>query len=268
MENSVKKITGWRIFEYFIIYSILGCILETLFGFVMLGVIESRQSFLYGPFCSIYGVGAVVMIVILRYFDKNNYILFIAGYIVGSIVEYIISWVGELWLGIRWWEYSNKFLNINGRICLTYSVIWGFLAIYLLKSLNPKIDMFLDWVDEKLGRRISQILIIITLVFMFVDCIYSANAENWVLIKVCVEKNLDVANKEAMVKKYEEVYSDETKKNFVDTFWSVESVLYAYPNLTKQLQDGNTVYIKKLYPEIHPYLIRIKPEKEGTIYEP
>ena len=122
----------WRILAYFIIYSILGYIVETFYGFIIDGVIESRQSFMYGPFCSIYGVGAVVFIITLRYFDKNNYTLFIAGYIIGSVVEYLVSWIGELWLHTRWWDYSNNFLNINGRICLTYSIFWGFLSIYLI----------------------------------------------------------------------------------------------------------------------------------------
>ena len=103
-----KNISIWRFFAYFIIYSVLGCVIETIFGFLIFGVIESRQSFMYGPFCAIYGVGASAMLVILQFFDKNNYILFFAGCIVGSIVEYVVSWVGELWLDTRWWDYSIK----------------------------------------------------------------------------------------------------------------------------------------------------------------
>ena len=64
VKNDVKKFTIfgvsiWRIFAYFIIYSVIGYIIETVFGMVTKGVIESRQSFLYGPFCAIYGLGAV-----------------------------------------------------------------------------------------------------------------------------------------------------------------------------------------------------------------
>lgn len=82
MEKNKKeefKILGfsiWRIFTYFIIYSIVGYILETAFGAVTKGVIESRKSFLYGPFCAIYGVGAAIMIIFLQFFDKNNNSLF------------------------------------------------------------------------------------------------------------------------------------------------------------------------------------------------
>ncbi|MGN1302669.1 MAG: hypothetical protein ACI4VO_03365 [Clostridia bacterium] len=77
MEKTLKKekkkftilgIDLWEILAYFIIYSIAGYIIETLFALVRYGVLESRQSFLYGPFCSIYGIGAVIMIIFLQYF--------------------------------------------------------------------------------------------------------------------------------------------------------------------------------------------------------
>lgn len=65
-----------KLLAYFIIYSIIGFIIETIFGLLTKGVVESRKSFLYGPFCGIYGIGAVVMIVGLQRFTKNNYTLF------------------------------------------------------------------------------------------------------------------------------------------------------------------------------------------------
>ena len=81
-ENNKKKkftiwgFTIWKIIIYFIIYSILGYVVETLFGLVTKGVLESRKNFLYGPFCCIYGVGALVVILGLQKFKKNNYTLF------------------------------------------------------------------------------------------------------------------------------------------------------------------------------------------------
>ena len=86
----------WRITGYFIIYSVLGFIVETIFGIITKGVIESRQSFLYGPFCGIYGIGAIIMIICLQPFkNKSSNKLFWGGFLVGSIVEYIISLIGE-----------------------------------------------------------------------------------------------------------------------------------------------------------------------------
>ena len=76
LKNRTKKIKVlginlWELLAYFIIYSILGYVIETLFALVRYGVLESRQSFLYGPFCSIYGIGAIIMIMFLQYFMKN-----------------------------------------------------------------------------------------------------------------------------------------------------------------------------------------------------
>ena len=267
MKDIKTKLTAWRVLAYFIIYSVLGYILETCFAFVMYGVIESRQSFMYGPFCAIYGIGAVAMIVGLRYFNKNNYTLFVGGYLIGSILEYIISFLGELIIGTRWWDYSHKFLNINGRICLTYSVFWGLLGLYLMNALNPKIDEFIDWIELKLNKVTFRTIVLIIIAFMFVDSVYSALAENWVLTKVIIEKDLNIKDKEKIKQSYDNTYNSESKKAFVDKYWTVEKVLMAYPNLTTFTEDGEKIFVKELYPEIHPYLYKRNIEQKGNIYE-
>ena len=104
---SILGISIWKIFAYFIIYSILGYIIETLFGIATKGVWESRQSFLYGPFCAIYGVGAALMIIFLHKYSKRYNTLFVLGFIIGSIVEYLVSFLGEMMLHVKWWDYSN-----------------------------------------------------------------------------------------------------------------------------------------------------------------
>jgi len=86
----------WRLLAYFILYSVAGYIIETIFGIMTKGMWESRQSFLYGPFCAIYGLGAVIMIVFLQYFTKSNTTLFLGGFLIGSITEYLVSLIGEL----------------------------------------------------------------------------------------------------------------------------------------------------------------------------
>ena len=68
---NINGISIWRILAYFIIYSVAGYVIETVYGMVTKGVWESRQSFLYGPFCGIYGLGAVVMIVCLHKISKK-----------------------------------------------------------------------------------------------------------------------------------------------------------------------------------------------------
>ena len=124
LEYKIFGISIWKIFAYFIIYSVLGYIVETIFGIITMGVWQSRQSFLYGPFLGIYGIGAVAIILFSQFFNKNNITLFLGGYILGSLIEYIISFLTEVILETRWWDYSEKFLNVNGRVCLLYSIFF------------------------------------------------------------------------------------------------------------------------------------------------
>ena len=68
---TIMGLSVWRILAYFIIYSVVGYIIETIFGIITKGTWESRQSFLYGPFCAIYGLGAAIMIIFLHKYSKN-----------------------------------------------------------------------------------------------------------------------------------------------------------------------------------------------------
>ncbi len=265
-ENIIKKlnkkndeqrnvdISMWRVCAYFIVYSFLGFVIETLFALFNYGVFESRQSFLYGPFCSIYGVGAVVIILVLKYkFFKNNHTLFIGGFLVGSVVEYVISFFGEMILNVKWWDYSGRFLNINGRICFLYSLFWGLLGIYLLRVVNPKIDKFIDWIKGKINLVVLRAITAIFILFLFVDCLFSAYAIDVFLIRVCVQNDVPIANKVQTEAMYDEIYSNEKTANFIYKYIGNEKMLITYPNLTVTLEDGTLKKIKEYYPEIKNY---------------
>lgn len=170
-QNNKTKIFGysiWRILAYFIIYSVLGYIIETIFGIITKGTWESRQSFLYGPFCGIYGLGAVIMILSLQYFNQNNNRLFWGGFLVGSIIEYVVSWIGEILLNVKWWDYSNMQLNLNGRICVFYSIFWGLLAIYLMSYINPRVDRLINWIKSKISTNKLKVITLGVTIFLFI----------------------------------------------------------------------------------------------------
>ena len=255
---TINGITIYRILAYFAIYSVLGYILETLFALVMYGKLESRQGFLYGPVCPIYGVGAVVMIVALQRFKRNGYTIFAGGIIVGSIVEYFISWFGEVFLNVRWWDYSGRFLNINGRICLLYSIYWGIIAIYLMKSLNPNIDKLINLLKSKINIKFSKILTIAVTILLFIDCIISAFAIELFLARTVVEKDLPAKGREGYVAIYKEYFEDDDKKEFIEKIWSNKKILRTYPNLRLTLEDGQVIHVKEKYPEIQPYYYKFR----------
>lgn len=258
----ILGISIWRLLAYFIIYSFIGFVIETLFALFMYNVLESRQSFLYGPFCGIYGVGAVIMIMFLnKYFNKNNHILFLGGFIVGSVVEYLISLIGELMLNVRWWDYSNRFLNINGRICLLYSIFWGLLAIYLMRVINPRVDKLINWLKTKININVAKTLTLITTILLFIDCVASGFAISFCLIRKSVENNLNIANKEQTIEAYNKIYGNEKLKEFIYKYWNDEKMVLTYPNLTLKLEDGKIMYVKDLTPEIKPYYHKFNERK-------
>ena len=262
-QKSVKKkrtingISIWRILAYFIIYSVLGYIIETIYGMITKGVWESRQSFLYGPFCGIYGLGAVVMIICLHKFPRKFNTLFIGGFIVGSIVEYVVSFVGEMLLGVKWWDYSNMPLNINGRICVYFSVFWGFLGIYLIASLNPKVDKIIDWTKSKFKTYKGLKTFVMTVfILLMIDCISTAFAIEFFLVRMIVQNDIDVANKEAVIEQYDKIYGNEKLSKFIYQFWGDKKMIRTFPNLKINDKNGNIVYMDSLL-DIQPYYFKV-----------
>ena len=262
-ENITKKrkftISGlsiYRILAYFIIYSIVGYIIETLFGIVTKGRWESRQSFLYGPFCAIYGLGASIMIIFLHKYSKKYNTLFLGGFILGSIVEYLVSWIGELILGVKWWDYSDMPLNINGRICVYFSIFWGFLALYLIASFNPKIDKLINWIKSKISLKTLKTLTVSITIILFVDCIITGIAMSFFLIRMISQNNLNVSNKEIIMQKYEDIYANKKLSNFIYKYWGDKKMIMTFPNIKIQEVDGNIVYIDSLLKDIQPYYFK------------
>ena len=254
---TINGISIWRILAYFIIYSVAGYIIETLYGMITKGVWESRQSFLYGPFCGIYGLGAVVMILCLHKFPKKYNVLFIGGFIVGSIVEYAISLFGEVVLGVKWWDYSNMPLNINGRICVYFSVFWGFLGMYLIISLNPKVDKIIDWIKSKFKtQKALKTFVVTVFTLLMIDCIATAFAIEFFLVRMIVKNDLDVANKEAVQEQYDKIYGNENLSKFIYTFWGDKKMIRTFPNLKINDKDGNIIYMDGLL-DIQPYYMKV-----------
>lgn len=250
---TIMGLSIWRILAYFIIYSFVGYIIETIFGIITKGVWESRQSFLYGPFCSIYGLGAAIMILFLHKFSKKYTTLFFGGFIVGSIVEYLVSWIGELILGVKWWDYSNMPLNINGRICVYFSIFWGFLALYLIASFNPRIDKFINWIKAKISLK--ALTLSVTLILL-IDCIITGIAMSFFLIRMIAKNNLNVPNKEIIIEEYDNIYNNEKLSNFIYKYWGDRKMIKTFPNIKVQDIDGNIIYIDSLLKDIKPYYFK------------
>jgi hypothetical protein len=123
LSTSVLGSSVYFILWFFLIYSIVGVIVEMLFCLVVDGVLESRTGLLYVPLRPIYGVGGVACELLLH-LTREPILLFLSGMLVGSAVEYGAGLFVEKAFGTASWDYSEKRCNVHGRICLQYSVAW------------------------------------------------------------------------------------------------------------------------------------------------
>lgn len=158
-EEYVKKF--YYLFWIFIAGCVAGWIIEGIFTFAKYGVLINHSALVLGPFNVAYGFGACLLSVLLvKYRDDNYFKIFWIGFLGGTVLEYIMSWGMELVLGFTAWDYSSKFLNINGRVCLTYSVFWGILAIFWIKLIYPYLMKFIEKLVYSLGKKIMVGLLV------------------------------------------------------------------------------------------------------------
>ena len=101
-----------KIILYFVIYSFLGWILETIFAIFVLGRFVKR-GFLYGPVCPIYGFGACIMFLFLENLSNNVILLFIVSFVILTLWEYIVGVLLEKIFHTKYWDYSNYKINIQ-----------------------------------------------------------------------------------------------------------------------------------------------------------
>ena len=160
----MKKFNIKKCFLIFMIYSIVGWILEALLAIVCLHKFVNR-GFLLGPYLPIYGAGAILMILLLdRYKDKPA-LLVLFSMLICSTLEYFTSFILEIAFNTRWWDYSNGFINLHGRICLETTVLFGLLGALIIYVVNP----FFAKVLDRLPVQITNILFYVLLVIILLD---------------------------------------------------------------------------------------------------
>lgn len=146
---------------YFFFYSALGWLVESIYCSIAAGKIINR-GFLTGPICPIYGTGAVVMTLVLAPLKEHPILVFIVGLVVCDIVEFATSYIMEKLFHARWWDYSNKWLNIQGRICFRHSMYWGIASVLFIYFVHPNIGekIFSDMPAKYLYIILAVILVI------------------------------------------------------------------------------------------------------------
>ncbi|MEI3508062.1 MAG: putative ABC transporter permease [Bacilli bacterium] len=157
-------------FLLFIIYSILGWIMEVIIVSFQQKKVTDR-GFLIGPYCPIYGTGALLITIFLTKYVDDLVALFVMSSIFGAVLEYFTSYIMEKIFKTRWWDYSTHKYNLNGRISLTTTLGFGALGVILIHFLNP----FFEKVMGLFPDLVLTIVSIVLAVIILTDIIISFN---------------------------------------------------------------------------------------------
>ncbi len=238
--NPVELIT------YFMIYSFLGWIMESVFR----SICEKKlinTGFLRGPFCPIYGFGATIMFLFLDQFENKPILLFCIAIIVLTVWEYIVGVILETLFHTKYWDYSDHKFNFQGRICLTNSICWGILGVLFVKYIHPFVQGIIAKIDINLLNYVMAIFFMVFLADMITTIIHVKN------IKTTLEK-VENINKE-IKEKLKEIKA--LKKEKEDKITTTENIQQLVESLKKKrnktiLRLYKNVYrLKKAFPAIN-----------------
>lgn len=242
--------------------------METVFGILTKGVIESRKSMLYGPFCCIYGMGAVFLLCIPSSIKEKKYKLLIYGMLIGSAVEYVVSWVGEMVFNLKWWDYSNYPFNINGRVCLLFAVIWGLCTLSLNKIFNPQIDKIINMVKRKFSRRFLHGFLTILTIIIIADNLISSFALKMFYTRLIHDYKIEnVEGADKYYNKYISMYeNNQTIRLITDKLFSYKTMILTFPNIKLSIKGGKDIWIRDILKDIQPYYVKLFETKNNLFY--
>ena len=144
----------WVLFLVFTVYSFLGWLCESIFCSIPVGKFINR-GFLNGPFCPIYGVGGVVVVSLLTPFQYNLIELYCAGVLVTSLLEYFTGFIMEKIFHTKYWDYSNHKFNLQGRVCLENSLLFGVMCVVGMWYIHPTLMRLLNMIPTSILPFIS-----------------------------------------------------------------------------------------------------------------
>ncbi len=236
---------------YLFIYAIIGWVMEVTYN----GIRQGRYincGVLNGPWCPIYGFAAVSILLFLKGLHiENKLILFFASMFIASVIELVTGFILEKVFHKKWWDYSDKRLNIGGYICAEYSLIWGALCFILFEAVQPMIARFVADLPRNLVIGVN---IVIAILFV-IDTIHTVNTILGINKKF---KQIDKTSKRlseftnelgekiavrgieaAQISSEKRAIFDERSKDFKKNFdkYGEKRILKAFPNLIKDLED-------------------------------
>ncbi len=150
--------------------SVFGFFAEMLYVLVYTRSIEIRRGLIYGPFIQVYGMGALAYYFLVKT-EQDPKKVFLKGMLLGGTLEYLCSFFQEIFFGSVSWEYSDLFLNLNGRTSIQYCVYWGIIGVFFLKIVYPVFLKMEKYLDRPKVIIISYILLVFVVFDVAISCI-------------------------------------------------------------------------------------------------
>lgn len=224
-----------RYFILFMMYSFAGWVMETLWVSWCNKRLVDR-GFLIGPYCPIYGFGALLIIILLNKFSYNPCILFIMTTILCGVLEYFASWCMEKLFKARWWDYSDKKFNLKGRICLRNLIAFGIMGIIVTYYINPYVEIWISYLNKSELNAISLVLWTIFIMDFVVSTIVVYGFR-----KVTEKVNIDAVNDntEQITKMVRELLAQRSffHRRFIDAYPKLEAIKIKMKEIKEKIED-------------------------------
>ncbi|MBO5339874.1 MAG: putative ABC transporter permease [Oscillospiraceae bacterium] len=140
-----------ELFWYFVVYSFLGFLLEVAFARATGAGKQDRKCLLLLPLCPVYGLGALAILAVARWTGGAGWGLVLLGGGAATVVEYLMAVFYEKALGVSFWDYSDLPGDLHGRVSLTFSLVWGLLALVLVRWVHPGVAELVETIPLSVG---------------------------------------------------------------------------------------------------------------------
>lgn len=236
-------------FLLFIIYSIFGYLAEVVCVSQIEKKLVTSRGFLIGPYLPIYGTGALIMTCFLSKYKNDILVLFIMSTVLCTILEYITSYILEKIFKLRWWDYSEKNFNINGRVCLSNGVLFGLGGVIVVKLINTILEKILYkmpiWIIIMIG---------ITLLITFITDL---------IVTIYIMARLNINVKKYTKKDATQIIRNEVQEFLKKNTYLTNRLFKSFPNI-KSLNDKEFNSFQELFYKVKQEVKQLKKARKQS----
>ncbi len=214
-------------FIIFLIYATVGYIYEVIAMSIINKKLSLSRGYLIGPYLPVYGLGCLMITLFITKYASDRITVFLLGMIYCCTLEYLTSYILEKIYGLRWWDYSDKKYNLNGRINLVTGIKFGISSIFIIEVFNPLIYKILGIIPE-------SILVIIS-IFLASIIILDTIISSYTIAKLKINTK----------KYYKKDATEEIKEKVIQSLKKYRGfyirLFHAFPNITIKYPKFNNI---------------------------